>query len=264
MKHFFLAVFFGLLLSGTSLAGDLTNGVRFTGGENSLAGIVLSKVQDDSQGNLTLQVSISDAKNLKGCAFVLQYNPLKYEFVKASNLSDNLFNSDGDQPLFFANNKRGQVITGTMGLDGSVVTGDGVVAEYVFKSVKTPNLNDFQIVDGVMVDLSGDTDAIFNIDIVSSLTDNLVNKLGQNVPNPFNPATIIEYNLKESGEVKLIVYNLLGQQVRALVSQHMDAGYHSAIWNGQNELGRQVASGIYIYQLSAGNFTQAKRMVLLK
>ena len=86
----------------------------------------------------------------------------------------------------------------------------------------------------------------------------------QNYPNPFNPDTAIPYQLPEAGEVSLIVYNTLGQQVKVLMNERQEAGYYRAVWDGKDRLGRQVASGIYLVRLEAGTFTQVRKMVLLK
>jgi hypothetical protein len=88
--------------------------------------------------------------------------------------------------------------------------------------------------------------------------------LGDAYPNPFNPVTHIEFAIPESGMVKLAVYNMLGQQVRELVSQTMDAGHHVVRWDATNEGGLKVASGLYIYQIEVNGFTEAHKMVLLK
>ena len=83
--------------------------------------------------------------------------------------------------------------------------------------------------------------------------------LGQNYPNPFNPVTRIEYSIPQPGEVSLVIYNLLGEEVSRLVHGHMPIGTYSVIWNASN-----VASGIYFYRLEAGDFVQTRKMVLLK
>ena len=85
-----------------------------------------------------------------------------------------------------------------------------------------------------------------------------------NYPNPFNPSTTIAYQLPRSGEVALEIYNALGQKVRTLVNQHKEAGFHQAQWDGRNDRGLQVASGIYIYRFAAGDFRQVRKMILLK
>lgn len=88
--------------------------------------------------------------------------------------------------------------------------------------------------------------------------------LGQNYPNPFNPSTAIQYTLPEASDVRLVVYNVLGQQVRVLMNHTQGAGVHTVQWNGHDELGHQVATGVYIYHLTAGNHTALKKMTFSK
>ena len=84
-------------------------------------------------------------------------------------------------------------------------------------------------------------------------------QLEQNHPNPFNPSTTIEYSLPKSGDVSLNVYNIIGQEVIRLVNENQQVGNHHIKWDASN-----VASGVYIYRLQAGEFVQTKKMVLLK
>jgi len=89
--------------------------------------------------------------------------------------------------------------------------------------------------------------------------------LMQNYPNPFNPSTSIAYQLDKSSVVKLTVYNALGQKVRVLVQdKRQNAGTHMIQWNGLDDAGRNVSSGIYFYRLEAGNQIQMKKMLLTK
>ena len=88
--------------------------------------------------------------------------------------------------------------------------------------------------------------------------------LDQNYPNPFNPTTTIKYGLKEASDVELTVYNMLGQKVRTLVSAQQNAGYQSIQWDGRNDNGSKVASGIYIYKLSANDFVSSRKLILMK
>ena len=88
--------------------------------------------------------------------------------------------------------------------------------------------------------------------------------LMQNYPNPFNPTTTIKFSLPEASFVTLKVFDVLGREVRTLISNEMTAGSHIMNWNGDNESGRKVASGTYVYRISAGKFSQAKKMTLLK
>jgi hypothetical protein len=88
--------------------------------------------------------------------------------------------------------------------------------------------------------------------------------LFQNYPNPFNPATTISYSLPKTSNVTLKVYDLLGREVKTLVSTEQNRGLHRVQWNGENNFGSKVASGIYLYRIEAGNFNVTKKMILLK
>ena len=86
----------------------------------------------------------------------------------------------------------------------------------------------------------------------------------QSYPNPFNPSTILEFTLPESGFTKLSIYNISGQKVRELAAEYLTAGMHSLIWNGRDDSGDVVSSGVYIIRLVAGKQVAACRMVLMK
>ena len=88
--------------------------------------------------------------------------------------------------------------------------------------------------------------------------------LAQNHPNPFNPETAIEFALPSAGEVTLTIYNLTGQEVVTLVHGRLDAGLHTALWDGRDQNGVELASGVYIYRITAGTFAKARKMVLVK
>ncbi|NIQ80660.1 MAG: T9SS type A sorting domain-containing protein, partial [Anaerolineae bacterium] len=89
-------------------------------------------------------------------------------------------------------------------------------------------------------------------------------QLHQNYPNPFNPDTRISYSLPADSDVRLTVFNVLGQEVKVLVQGYKTSGSHSVTWDGRNEDGENVSSGIYFYKLEAGEFAQTKKMSLMK
>ncbi len=88
--------------------------------------------------------------------------------------------------------------------------------------------------------------------------------LGQNYPNPFNPTTTISLALPTEGRVSLKVYNIMGQVVNTLIDEIMPAGYHEITWNGTDQNGDQVSSGVYFYKLESDNFSETKKMIMLK
>ena len=88
--------------------------------------------------------------------------------------------------------------------------------------------------------------------------------LQQNYPNPFNPSTQIQYALPTDANVTIAIYDLVGRQIRTLVNQQVTAGYHSTLWNATNNMGSPVSAGVYIYTITANDFRDVKKMILLK
>lgn len=88
--------------------------------------------------------------------------------------------------------------------------------------------------------------------------------LQQNYPNPFNSDTEIKYQLPQSCKVTIEIYNSLGQKIRTMVSKAQPAGFYSVVWDGRNEHGIPVASGIYLYLIRANQYHEVKKMLLLR
>jgi len=91
-----------------------------------------------------------------------------------------------------------------------------------------------------------------------------VTKLNQNIPNPFNPETTIHYSLTDAGKVIIEIYNIRGAKVRTLVDEYKNIGYHSIIWNGKDNSGRSVASGLYFYSMRTDKYHKIRKMLLIK
>ncbi|MFQ5584183.1 MAG: carboxypeptidase regulatory-like domain-containing protein, partial [Calditrichia bacterium] len=89
-------------------------------------------------------------------------------------------------------------------------------------------------------------------------------ELEQNYPNPFNPSTTIKYHLAKAGDVVLLIYNQLGQQVKQLVAKRQPAGSYKVQWDGKDDSGKAVASGIYVYHLRTEDYRHTRKMILLK
>jgi flagellar hook assembly protein FlgD len=105
------------------------------------------------------------------------------------------------------------------------------------------------------------------VTVASGKSEELLPKvfsLSQNYPNPFNPETIIRYALPEDCEVELIVYNILGQQVKVLVDAYENAGYKVVHWDGRNDGGNEIASGLYFYKIKTPKYSESKKMILLR
>ena len=88
--------------------------------------------------------------------------------------------------------------------------------------------------------------------------------LVQNYPNPFNPSTKIEFTIPVSENVRLVIYDVLGNQVSEMINKTLNAGKYDYIWLGKNDDGIKVSAGIYFYRIEAGSFLKTKKMILLK
>ncbi|MFC1555359.1 T9SS type A sorting domain-containing protein, partial [candidate division KSB1 bacterium] len=111
--------------------------------------------------------------------------------------------------------------------------------------------------------LAGEPEAVAVEDhVMDLLPDEFV--LEQNYPNPFNPVTKIKYHVPVTSDAAIKIYNMLGQEVRTLVSKQHVAGSYEVLWDGKNNIGHSVTSGIYIYRLEAKDFVNTKRMILIR
>ncbi len=144
--------------------------------------------------------------------------------------------------------------------NGGTASGDGALTDLVFRRVGTGG-------DAtVRVDVAQVFDGSGGVNLLGGAAGELPSAyaLSQNSPNPFNPATQIAYELPEAAEVRLVVYNALGQEVRALVQGRQEAGYYRVTWDGKDAAGRQVSSGLYFYRLMGSGFAETRKMLLLK
>ncbi|MBL7961554.1 T9SS type A sorting domain-containing protein, partial [bacterium] len=107
----------------------------------------------------------------------------------------------------------------------------------------------------------GTVGAFYNSD-VSAIPSEF--KLHGNYPNPFNPSTTISYEIPIQGKVVIKIYNTLGQEIRTLVNEVKPAGFHKLVWDGRNNNGQSISSGLYIYRLQTDRFVKSHKMILLK
>jgi hypothetical protein len=117
-------------------------------------------------------------------------------------------------------------------------------------------------VDTLTVELSGVGEGVTSVESAAGLPDEF--SVSPNFPNPFNPATTIKYQLPLASKVELAVYSLLGGRVKTLVDRSQEAGYYEARWDGTNEAGIPVTSGVYIYRFVADKYQMVRKMILLK
>jgi hypothetical protein len=158
----------------------------------------------------------------------------------------------------------GQLKIGILDINGKhrIPAGEGPILTL---KAKAKDLSSLKISEAILVDQNANAflaNVVEKFEVATSLPDQY--SLHQNYPNPFNPETQISYDLPNDSWVKLSIYNIRGQKVKTLVDGFEAAGHKVVIWDGTNEEGEQVASGVYFYRLDAGEFTATKKIVLLR
>ena len=164
----------------------------------------------------------------------------------------------------YYSSKDGQLKVGILDVNGVhfIPAGEGPILTL---KVQGKNLSSLKLSEAIVVDQDANA---FQANVVEKLetTPSLPAKycLHQNHPNPFNPETQISYDLPNDSWIKLSVYNIRGQKVKTLVDRFEAAGHKTVTWGGKNEQGERVGSGVYFYRLEAGDFTAARKMVLVR
>jgi len=230
--------------------------------------IVIGKAEV-SGGSVVVPVNLTTVKPVAGFSYTIKYDPSLLSVKGVDNgLDFDFFGAAID-------NEKGEVTVGNIPswkMEEMLSVGSHRVAEITFevkKKLKKDIPLEFTAVELVSgVPSGGCLPCEWVNGLVKAGTGWLAKagvglptefKLEQNYPNPFNPITEIEYALPKDCWVKLGIYNLLGQRVATLVNRKQRAGYKAARWDASS-----FASGIYFYRLQAGNFTKAKKMILLK
>jgi hypothetical protein len=160
--------------------------------------------------------------------------------------------------------------------NGIIRIKDGTVGTDLATSRQLPRINHFVMgnvdQDGVTEICMASDDSLYVYESPSLTVDVEQTKddlhpenffLFQNYPNPFNPETVIRFTIPASSIVTLRIYNILGEHIQTF-QKHCKAGTHTFIWDGKNSSGKNVASGVYLYKLSAGSYQDTKKMVLIR
>ncbi|MCF7794280.1 MAG: T9SS type A sorting domain-containing protein [Candidatus Cloacimonetes bacterium] len=177
----------------------------------------------------------------------------------------------GDDVMFYFDDVTLNVLTPSRELQSYNVYLDGTMmgntddSEWMFEDL----VNGQTYTAGVEAVYDEGVSTLATIDFVPNIVNannNIIAKteLNGNYPNPFNPTTNISFSLKNSGHVKLEVYNIKGEKVVTLIDDELTADDHVVAWNGKDTNGKQVSSGVYFYKMKAADYTSSKKMILLK
>ncbi len=233
--------------------------------EDTEARVSLSAVGQGSSSGRTavVRVRIDNAEQVHAFGLVVEYNPTKMEFLKASEGPGHFLEMNGSQAELFTvlYRDRGLVVVGNALTSGTAVSGHGTLAELHFRLIA--HRGALVTVTETYLRNEGNSRKVSNQASTTVVPRTFA--LEANFPNPFNPSTTIEYALPISAPVRLYVYDVLGQRIRTLVSGSSQVpGYYRINWDGRDDARRAVASGLYFYRIEAGSFSQVRKMTLLK
>lgn len=197
-----------------------------------------------------VNVNINDVAKIDGFNFKLAYDSANLTLDSVNGLVGLPLSTTKDGVIDVANMFNGEQFNGTVTLG---FKSNGANSSYVFE-LTNAFVNDKEV-------------GVSQITKLSSITAKAtpqVYSLSKNYPNPFNPTTTIEYAIPSNGKVELVVYNMAGQKVRTMVNETKEAGFFKAVWDGRNDRGETVASGLYFYKLVSGKFNKIEKMTLVK
>ncbi|MCK4223778.1 MAG: T9SS type A sorting domain-containing protein [candidate division Zixibacteria bacterium] len=205
-----------------------------------------------------LPVEVKDISNVYSAFMNLTYdaNLIEVVKVKTTELTSKYMVVDKVES--------GRLVLALAGSDP--MAGSGSLVDIVFKA--SDHVSDGATGQITLTDLALDENYIPGLNLSATITVGETRPkefaLSQNYPNPFNPDCEIKYALPTNCQVTLTIYNVLGQKVKVLVDEYQSAGNKLVKWDGKDDQGREVTSGVYFYRIQAGDFVQSKKMVLMK
>lgn len=247
----------------TSLPGITKRAVAEGPGQFSL---MLPGNAIPAQQEISAVINLTEAEDVIGANITVTYNPDVLEVVGVR--SGDFLERDGKETvLAWSATQDGSLNIGLAQLGRSEgVDGAGTVGEIMFKT-KATGLADLQFGLLEVGSASGEMTSASAMHVDALQVTKALPKvfaLHDNYPNPFNPMTTIRYDLPNTSNTSLGVFNVVGQLVKTLVSDEQKAGEYAVKWDGRDEAGKDVGSGIYYYVFQAGDFRSVKSMVLLK
>jgi len=183
---------------------------------------------------------------------------------------DSLTISEGDSINFYihAIDPDGNPLEYSWELDNEIVSTDSIYTFYTDENSAGEYIVTLSITDNYQSPTRNELNFEWNIFVedVAGVQDYLpmITKVYQNYPNPFNPTTTIRFDLSKPADVSLDIYNTKGQKITTLVNQQLERGTHTYRWEGEDENGKQVTSGVYFYRFQADDLVQVRKMVVLK
>ncbi|MFA6469388.1 MAG: right-handed parallel beta-helix repeat-containing protein [Bacteroidota bacterium] len=219
----------------------------------------------DKEGEFVLLIRLNKPVNVYGASFSLQFDTA---LVKPVSMQRGAASDSMSLAQYIPAGKANVALAGVYPLNtpGDIarftfrISDEGKAKESILFTVTKFVLNE--------TDFTKDGGTI-TLDVKDIMQIPAVFALEQNYPNPFNPETTIRYQLPKESSVNIVIYNILGQKVRTLINEHLSAGFYTLQWNGTDEYGSGVSSGMYIYRIEAVSsgrqqYVSSKKMMFVK
>ncbi|MDA0709303.1 MAG: cohesin domain-containing protein, partial [bacterium] len=227
---------------------------------NRRAQVHLGSRTTDAGDEIELTVGLSDVGGVLGYGLEIHYDPAALAFVGGSNSHPSKF-AAGMEIALIAEPGSGTLLVSDV--LQSTLSASADLAHLRFRVLDPTVSTRVEIAGALIADPAGQITALGGQQAnVRALPTGYA--LNQNHPNPFNPDTIVPFSLPQSGEIHLAIYNALGQEIRLLASGVREAGFHRIAWDGKDQSGRLLASGIYFARLKAGSYHSVRKMLLIK
>jgi len=212
-------------------------------------------------GLVTLTVRVTDAVDVSGYSLNVKYDASTLAWVGAAGLTASRFADEGEVALQIAGSP-GQVLLSD--ISSYAIQGEGNLVQLQFQVLDQVRAGRVEVVSALVSDPSGNVSELFGAHVAEIKMMPGTYALGDNYPNPFNPETVVPFAIPETGDVRVAVYNLLGQEIAVLASGRLEAGFHRVTWNGNDASGRAMSTGIYFVKMVANGFTDVNKVMLLK
>ncbi len=207
-----------------------------------------------------VSIGLEDVSVVAGYQVQLGYDETLLELISVKSPVASWF-STGDSPALFL---AGGGTTTSADVLAEPITGSGELLQAKFRLLDPTATASIELLGIDLADGIGRITPVRS-DLVAQfrpLPDRFA--LNQNYPNPFNPETVIPFSVPESGALRLSIYNVLGQEVAVLADGNLQAGFHRIVWDGKDDFGCSVASGLYFVRMNADTFTSVRKMMFLK
>ena len=236
--------------------------VNCCGWATASGNVVLENQNIDPGMQLEIPIIVSEGNGIYGFSGTINYDPISFSIdtIEFLDFTDNYLSSiNMIDP--------GIIRFSAAGTDSpqdslSFLTLSLSVSEY-FSGESIISITDFQWNEEAVMDTAAEMIIGYGLNTHNASIP-VKFSLYQNYPNPFNPLTTIRYDIPANNFVTLGIYDMMGKMIKRLVSQKQDAGTVSVVWDGKNTNGEYVAAGVYIYLINAGDYSQTKKMILLK